>query len=205
MKLSLLAQAVTAFREGRIGDAAVLKAVAMSPASDVAVEEAVSRLQSPLPDLSALTQRLQPETGTLGWEYEQFIDRHKIKPLHTSPDLIDRVGHSNLVAARYVLLHDTFHVLLGFDISRCGELAVWSFVAAQRYNVAYAGAAGFANWFYPMLEPSSFRQLRRYRALGLKLGAQVPCLITQPIEKFWTTSLQETRTKFGISAHDDGC
>ena len=198
MQLSLFTQAVTAFREGRFGDAAVLKAVMLSPASDAAVEASVAQLDDPLPDLSALTAQLKPEAGTLGWEYEQFIHSNKIKPLHTSPGLLERVGRSNLVAARYVLLHDTFHVLLDFDISRCGELAVWSFVAAQRYNVAYARAAMIASWFYPMLEPGSYHQLKQYRQRGLALGTQVPCLIAQPIEKLWTTPLNEVRTQLEI-------
>jgi len=170
----------------------------LSPASNLAVEKSVAQLNNPLPDLSVLTEQLQPEAGTLGWEYEQFIQRNEITPLHTSPDLLERVGRTNLVAARYVLLHDTFHVLLNFDISRCGELAVWSFVAAQRYNVAYATAAGIASWFYPMLEPSSYRQLKEHRQRGLDLGAQVPCLIAQPIETLWTTPLNDVRVQLGI-------
>ncbi|MGJ8670071.1 MAG: Coq4 family protein [Oceanococcus sp.] len=198
MQLSLLPQVVSAFRDGRIGDAAVLKAVALSPASYGEVERAVVRMETPLPDLYALTQDLNPMPGTLGWHYSQFIHLNDIEPLRPSPEAARRLRPTNLLVARYVLLHDVFHVLLGFDISRCGELAVWSFVAAQRYNVAYAWAAMIATWIYPLIEPQSFRQLALSRMRGLLLGSEVPCLITQPIEKFWAVPLEEVRVQFGI-------
>ena len=198
MQLSLLPEVISAFRDGRIGDAAVLKAVALSPASYGDIERAIGRMEMPLPDLSALTQDLNPMSGTLGWHYSQFIHLNNIEPLRPSVRTVLQLQPTNLVAARYVLLHDVFHVLLGFDISRCGELAVWSFVAAQRYNVAFSGAAMMATWIYPLLEPQSFRQLALHRKRGHYLGSTVPCLIKQPIEKFWAVPLDEVRAQLGI-------
>ncbi|MGJ8669616.1 MAG: hypothetical protein ACSHXK_09030 [Oceanococcus sp.] len=84
MRMSLLSQSITAYREGHNGDAAILKAAALAPASYPNVEKAVAILDEPLLDIHALTQRIRPTAGSLGWHYGQFIQSHQINPLTVS-------------------------------------------------------------------------------------------------------------------------
>lgn len=198
MRISLLRQSITAYREGRYGDAGILKAAALAPASYPDIEKAVANLDEPLLDIHALAQRIRPTVGTLGWHYGQFIQRHQIEPLRVTSELTQALGRRNLVTARYILLHDVYHVLLGFDVSRRGELAVWSFVSAQRYNSAYGFAALLARWLYPILEPSSFGKLLQHYRLGFDAGLKTPCLLSQPIEKLWNTPLEKARLQIGL-------
>ena len=202
MRASLLFNAARALREGRLGDAAVFKAVALTATPFSQALRAVNALAEPLPEFSGLRTTATAE-GTLGHAYAGFLSKHRIQPLSISARVRHEVAPLNIVAARYVLVHDVFHVLLGFDISLPGELAIWSFVAAQRYSSTYGKAAALARALYPIAQPSAYNELKRQRTQALALAEQCPCLIGQPLEQYWPRPLAEVRSQLGIlEAHD---
>lgn len=192
-----------AFREGRLGDAAVYKAVALTAPPFPEALNAVRSLAEPLPDFANLVSDSLSE-GSLGHAYCEFISKHGIKPLSISPMVRSEVAPINLVASRYVLVHDVFHVLLGFDISRAGELAVWSFVAAQGYSRSFGRAAALANVLYPLVEPSARADLQNQRTRAIELARECPCLIGQPLERYWSTPLNTVRRELGIRSAVEG-
>lgn len=203
MHLPLLLKSLSAMREGRLGDAVAYKTVALTAAPYPEALNAVNALQEPLPDIERLMSLTVPE-GSLGHAFVAFVTRHGITPLSISPHVRNEIAPLNVVAARYVLLHDVFHVLLGFGIDRPGELAVWSFVAAQRYSRSYEHAAALANLLYPLMEPSARKELKRQRARAIELAQHGACLIAQPLENYWSIPLAEARSALGIrSTHDD--
>ena len=151
-------------------------------------------------DLPAL-RRL--ESGTFGHAYAQFIDDNKLRLLVVSADTFaDIAVHANPLAVRYLLLHDAFHVLLGFGISLPGELGVWSFVAAQHYSPSFDRAATYARLLYPVVAPSQVRELRAARLAGAALARSAPCLIAQPIDAYWDEPLISVRKRLGIGVHN---
>jgi ubiquinone biosynthesis protein Coq4 len=189
-------------REGRLGDAGVYKAVALTAAPYPETLNAVNALSEPLPDFARLLSSSVPE-GSLGQSFAAFVSKYGITPLSISPRVRSEIAPLNIVAARYVLIHDVFHVLLGFDISRPGELAVWSFVAAQHYSRSYERAAALANVFYPLAEPSARTELKRQRAQAIELARDCTCLIAQPLEQYWSLPLAEVRRELGIRSIND--
>ena len=197
MHLALLLDSVKALRGGRFGDAGAYKAVALTAAPYPEPLMAVNALDEPLPDFAKLTSKSMPD-GSLGQAYAAFISRHGIAPLSISPRVRREVAPLNLVAVRYVVVHDLFHVLLGFDISRPGELAVWSFVAEQRYSRSYERAAACARVLYRLAEPSVRIELERQRARAIEMARKCNCLIGQPLERFWSRPLAVARRELGI-------
>ena len=186
-------------REGRLGDAGAYKAAALTAAPYAETLNRVLQLSDPLPDFAVLSSAAVP-SGSLGQAYLAFVAKHRISPLTISPEVRSEVASVNLVAARYVLVHDLFHVLLGFGIDRPGELAVWSFVSEQRYSPTYARAAALARALYPLAAPSARVELQRQRAKAVQLAREVPCLIAQPFELYWTQPLQAVRSNLGVLA-----
>lgn len=184
-------------RQGRLGDAGAFKAVALTADPYPEALEAVRRLDNPFPNFAQLLSLPTPE-GSLGQAFAAFVARHGITPLAISDETLKQLAPLNMVATRYVLVHDVFHVLLDFDISRPGELAVWTFVATQQYSPTYARAATVARLFYPLLEPSALAELGRQRDRAFAMGRQVPCLIGQPLEAYWSLALTEARQRLGI-------
>ncbi len=205
MHLLLLLKAMRAVHEGRIGDAGVYKAAALTAAPHAGPLNQVLLLADPLPDFADLSSASVP-AGSLGQAYAAFLAKHGITPLTLSTSVRREVAQLNVLAVRYVLVHDLFHVLLGFGIDRPGELAVWSFVSEQRYSPSYERAAKLANWLYPLAEPSARRELHRQRAEAMQMARDVPCLIAQPFERYWDQPLESVRDRFGIlTPHQPPC
>ena len=185
-----------------MGDAAMYKAVALTAAPFPQALRAVAALTEPLPDFPRLLKSTVP-LGSVGAAFAKFVADNGITPLSVSQRVREEVAPLNLVAARYVLVHDMFHVLLGFDISRPGELAVWSFVAEQRYSPSYARAAALARLLYPIAQPSALSALALHRRQAVQLAKVCPCLIGRPLEQYWSLPLQEVRRELGIRKGND--
>lgn len=167
---------------GRIGDAGTYEAAAFK----------IGQLANPFPriDLQSLPTL---STGTFGHAYVSFLAANGLKPL----DVLSAVGAEitciNPLAVRYPILHDAFHVLLGFNASLPGE------IGAQHYSPSFDRAASFARFLYPIVAPASHQQLREQRLRGLALALEVPCLIALPTEECWHAPLSELRERLRIT------
>lgn len=135
-----LLRVFAAYRDGRYGDLAAYKAAASGIRARPGVAAALERLQQPIPEIDLPAFRRMP-AGSLGRSYADFIDSNGFQPLHLSAPARERLGRSSTLAVRYAVLHDAFHVLLGFGAGLPGELGVWVFVGAQDYAAASARPA----------------------------------------------------------------
>lgn len=201
MRISLLLKAVRALRRGQVGDAAAYKAAALGAPAYPEVQRRLDRLLQAFSrfDLSVLRTL---GAGTFGRAYAHFMDINKLAPLTVSAPVAGELARGNTLAVRYPILHDAFHVLLGFDASLAGELGVWSFVARQRYNPSYQRAAAFARYLYPLARPTQASALRAARLRGEAMAREVPCLVAEPIEEFWNESLSKVRELLHIRSSD---
>ncbi len=197
MQIGFLSKAIRAYRDGRVGDAAAYKAVALGTPAYPAVERALARLADPCPRIELELLRALP-AGTFGHACAHFLDARGLRPLLVSPPLAAELARTNALAVRYPVLHDAFHVLLDFDTSLSGELGVWSFVAAQHYSPAFERAAAFARRLYPLLAPTKLAELRSARARAERMAHEAPCLIAEPLEQFWAEPLAALRARLRL-------
>lgn len=197
MRLSLLPAMIRALRDGRMADAAAFKAALMGAPAYPEVADQLRRISEPWPCIepSALTAL---GAGTFGRACADFMDTHQLKWIRLSPEVESGLVPGDLLAIRYLLLHDAFHVLLGFDVSPAGELGVWTFVGEQHYSRSFEWAATAARVFYSATHPLSVVALQRARSRGLQLAAHAQCLIVQPIERWWDQPLAAVRARLGI-------
>ena len=197
MRLDLIGKAIGALRAGRVGDAGAYKAAALTATAYPDVQRKVLRLSEPLPNIDLDALRTLP-LETFGRTYSDLMQARGLVPLVLSPDVKVEVASINLVAVRYVLLHDVFHVLLGFDVDLPGELGVWTFVSEQHYNPSFDRAATCARVLYPCVAPHRLHDLRESRHKAKALASRVPCLIAQPIETFWNEPLSALRVRLNV-------
>lgn len=197
MNAGLLWHAIRAYRQGRKADSGAYKAAAFGGRAYAHVEERLHALAEPLPAISRDTLR-RCRAGSFGRAYADFMDARGLRPLEVSPEVAAELGAGHLLDVRYVLLHDTFHVLLGFDTDLPGELGVWSFVSAQCYSPTYERAAGLGRLLYPVIAPGQLAHLRACDRRGRRLAGQAVSLIVQPIERYWNMPLDEVRAAFGL-------
>jgi ubiquinone biosynthesis protein COQ4 len=190
-------KAVRALRTGRVGDAAAYKAAAFGAHAYPEVESRLRDLAVPLPqiDLAALRQ-LSP--GTFGRAYADHMDAKGLMPLVVSPSVVAELAGTDILAVRYAVLHDAFHVLLGFDTDLIGELGVWSFVSKQRYSPALRRAGALARVLYTLAAPLKFKELKAARASGERMAVEAACLIAEPIQAFWSEQLTGVRQRLRI-------
>ncbi|MEM7435990.1 MAG: Coq4 family protein [Myxococcota bacterium] len=195
-RLQSLRKAVSAYREGRIGDAAAYKAGLLQATPYPAVAEALSRLETPLPAISLETLgALEP--GTLGRTYADHMHRENLTPLDLSDEARRDLGE-HVLGLRYTLLHDLFHVLLGFDTSWAGELGVWEFVGAQKYCPQYERAARWSWRVYPLVAPSQMSAFRANSRRAKALAANASCIIAHDFTESWSDPLDIVRADLGL-------
>lgn len=179
------------------GDTAAYKAAALSTSAHGNLDSILAALTNPLPNITLDDLKTQP-TGSFGQSLAQFLESNHIQPLTLSDNTRTELQGSPLLAVRYTILHDAFHVLLGFDTSLAGELGVWAFVAAQHYSPAFGQAASVGHWVTRLLTPWQWGQLYTYEQAGKALGQRAACLIAQPLEDYWGMGLEEVRVRFGL-------
>lgn len=122
MRWRLLWRMFQSARAGRMGDAAALKGAALGSPAYPEIDAKLAALAEPFPAIDVEALRRLPE-GTFGREYARFLDDQGLKPFIVSREVAEEVSCSSRLDVRYTLLHDAFHVLLGFDATLVGESA----------------------------------------------------------------------------------
>ncbi len=199
MRLRYLLKAIQCGFTGKPGDTAAYKAAAFGTPSYGDLDQRLAVLANPLPEITLEQLHSQP-TGSFGYTLAEFLAHNDLQPLVLSPKTRTELRKASLLAVRYPILHDAFHVLLGFDTSLAGELGVWSFVAAQHYSPAFDRAVSIGHWVTRLLTPWQWQRLQSYEQAGAELGKQATCVIVQPLEEYWSMALEEVRLRFGLPA-----
>ena len=153
-------------------------------------------LADALSDRSALAA-LPPES--LGHQFLRFAERHGIdsQALLVSQHAMSRDYDAldplrQWLSDRLTVMHDLWHVLVGYDATTPGEAALMCFSLPQRVNdralpifVATSVLTGQIGWL------DALRGIRR--------GARATYLVDQPLETLLPLPLEEVREKLGIT------
>jgi ubiquinone biosynthesis protein Coq4 len=197
IKFKQLYRARQALKSDKLGDFAILKADAFRTKVNPAVE---SKLQDvvgyhPPIDLEKLSQ--YPD-GSFGQEYARHMEVNQLKPFNVSSEL-DEVAKRNVFALRYVVTHDIFHVLLGFDTSYAGEIGVLAFAAEQNYSSSLKISLRIARVLYPILAPSQIKAIFANLHKGQELAKKAKFLLGVRFEEYWERPLSEVRSELGLT------
>jgi ubiquinone biosynthesis protein Coq4 len=181
---------------GKFGDFALLKSdffrAKLSP-------KVVAKLQPlegyhPSIDLDKLSQY---PLGTFGRVYAEHMKANKLQPLNISPEL-EEIAKRNVFALRYVITHDIFHVLLGFDTSYAGEFGVLVFAAEQNYSQSLKLSLWIAKILYPLLVPWQIKAMFVNLKIGKELAHQADFLLAYKFEEHWLEPIDELRKNLGL-------
>jgi ubiquinone biosynthesis protein COQ4 len=197
MKVGMIWRAIQCARAGRFGDTAAYKGAATGGDAYPDIRQKLDALAEPFPSIDLEVLRPLPE-GSFGREYVRFMEGQGLQPIHVSREVAAELARTSRLEVRYPLLHDAFHVLLGFDTSLVGELGVWSFVGAQHYSPSFDRAARLGRRLYPLVRPHQRAALRASFARGETLGRRARCLIAEPLEHLFPLPLGEARSRLGL-------
>lgn len=184
-------------RAGRRGDAAAMKAAAFGSGAYSEIAQKLQQLEDPFPAIDLARLRDGPPES-FGRHYVAFMEANRLKPLAVSADVAAALRPDHILEVRYPILHDAFHVLLGFDTTLPGELGVWSFVSAQHYSPAFDRAGRWGAALYPLIAPRQRAALRAAAERGRALAGRAPCLITAPLDRYWAEPIDDVRRRFGL-------
>lgn len=179
-----------------LGDFAILKSELLGakifPEVAAKLEKVVG--YHPRIDLNKLSQYPQ---GSLGREYAEHLQANHLQPFNVSPEL-EEVARRNVFALRYVVTHDIFHILLGFDTSYAGEIGVLAFAVEQNYSKSLKIGLWIAKLLYPILAPRQIPAIFTNVKKGRYLGKNAEFLLEYQFEEHWTDSVAEVRKRLSI-------
>ncbi|KYC40482.1 hypothetical protein WA1_25505 [Scytonema hofmannii PCC 7110] len=190
-------KALEAYRKSdNLGDFAILKADLLGAKADPIV---VSKLQQVVGYHSYinLEELSKYPKGTFGREYADYMQANNLKPFNVSSEL-EEVAKRNVFALRYVVTHDIFHLLLGFDTSYAGEIGIYAFASAQNYSKSLKISLWFAKLLYPLLAPQQRQDISDNVNKGFELGKKAEFLLGFRFEEHWGEQISELRERLGL-------
>lgn len=136
--------------------------------------------------------------GALGRELVEFCRANEIMPAmigEGAREGIEELG----AAARYICLHDLFHVLLDCDTSIPEELRITAFILDQRYFRGGRRWLAVLYAFGPLVRPwLALRTLANIRR-GRTLARRAPMLLGEPIEDWFAEPVEVVRARLGLA------
>lgn len=181
---------------GNLGDFAILKSDLLGAKVAPEVADKMRSVEGYYPPID-LEKLSQYPPGFFGREYADHMKANNLQPLNVSPEL-DDVAKRNVFAIRYVVTHDIFHVLLGFDTSYAGEIGVLAFAAAQNYSNSFKISLWLAKLLYPLLAPQQVKAIFANLQKGRELGNQAEFLLGYRFEDHWQEPINEVRNDLGL-------
>lgn len=139
-------------------------------------------------------------TGSFGAALGAFLAGNGLRPLQVPDELRRKLQQRHAFSVRYAVLHDSFHVLTGFDTSLAGEMGVWSFVAGQDYSRMHARAHRAAQVVYPMVAPGKRQDLHAADRTGGEWGRRCGCVLAAVLPERLAEPLVTVRASFGLPA-----
>jgi ubiquinone biosynthesis protein COQ4 len=187
---------------GNLGDFAILKSDLLGAKVAPEVVDKMRSVEGYYPPIN-LEKLSQYPQASFGREYADHMKANNLKPLNVSPEL-DAVAKRNVFALRYVVTHDIFHVLLGFDTSYAGEIGVLAFAAAQNYSHSFKISLWLAKLLYPLLAPQQVKAIFANLQKGRELGNQAEFLLGYHFEDHWTEPINDVRKHLGLGIKAEG-
>ncbi len=196
IKFKQLYQAIQALKSENLGDFAILKADAFRAKVDPKVESELQQVVGYYPPID-LEKLSEYPKGSFGHVYAHHMKENHLTPFNVSPEL-DEIARRNVFALRYVVTHDIFHVLLGFDTSYAGEIGVLAFAAEQNYSPALKISLQLARVLYPILAPFQTKAIFANVRKGRELGKKAKFLLGVRFEEYWERPLSEVKAELGL-------
>ena len=176
---------------GNFGDFAILKSDILGAKVSPQVADKLQDVVGYHPKIDLDKLITYPE-ATFGREYAEHMKRNNLQPLNITPEL-EEVARRNVFALRYVVTHDIFHVLLGFDTSYAGEIGVLAFAAAQNYSKSLKISFWFAKLLYPIISPTQVKEIFVNQRKGQELADNAKFLLGYRFEEHWEEPLDKVR------------
>ena len=189
------------FTTGEAGDIGLIESelygIGLNPKVEAKLQDFVGYY--PKIDLEQLSQL--PE-GTLGYEYAHHMKKCGIQPLEISEDLQEE-ANKNPFALRYIVTHDIFHILLGFDTSYPGEMGVFAFTVGQNYTKMLNTVYPLVLLIFLIVKPTQINKILADNRRGKALGKQAKCLLTYRFEENWARQISDIRSELGLVLEDE--
>lgn len=197
---SLLTMLRIAARHGtrRSGDIAIYKADALLGRMHPELAAALSRVEPVVPAIDMPALRALPE-GSFGRGYARFLDDNGLHPFVVTELTRTEVMQRNRHWARYAVVHDMFHVLLGAGPDLAGEAKVYAFTLAQRISRVFWAWLPVAMIVLPLLAPHRLGAMIRGARAGWAAGRRVPMLMAQRLEARFDEGLDDVRRSLGVA------
>jgi ubiquinone biosynthesis protein COQ4 len=190
-------KALQAYKNSKnYGDFAILKSDLLGAKVDPTVEAKLQQVVGYHPQINLEELSKYPQ-GTFGREYTEHMRKNNLKPFNISPELED-IARRNVFALRYVVTHDIFHLLLGFDTSYAGEIGVLAFATAQNYSKSLKISLLLAKFLYPIIAPKQRKAIFANVEKGLELGKKAQFLLGYRFEEHWKEPINEIRKRLEI-------
>jgi len=191
-----LYRANQALKSENLGDFAILKADALGSKANPAIASNLQQVVGYYPPID-LEKLSQYPKGSFGREYAEHMKDNHLKPFNVSPQL-DEMARRNVFALRYVVTHDIFHVLLGFDTSYAGEIGVLAFAAEQNYSPSLKISLKLARVIYSLLAPCQIKAIFANLRKGQELAKNAKFLLGIRFEEYWEQPVSEVRAELGL-------
>jgi ubiquinone biosynthesis protein COQ4 len=180
----------------RSGDIAVHKADLFLGRMSRRQREQLAALDLLIPTIDMPALRALPE-GSFGRAYADFLDDNQLGPFTLSAEMPPEVVARNAHWARYALVHDMLHVLLGYGPDLAGEMGVYAFTLAQRLSWVFWLYLPLALVVLPILAPHRLpRMIQNFRR-GYRLGRRLPNQIALPLDRRFAEPLERVRAELG--------
>lgn len=196
-KFKQIKKALAYKNSDNLGDFAILKSDVFGAKVSPEVADKLENLVGYHPKID-LDKLIEYPEGSFGREYAEHMKRNNLQPLNISSELAD-VARRNVFALRYVVTHDIFHVLLGFDTSYAGEIGVLAFAAAQNYSKSLKISFWFAKILYPIIAPNQIKAILENQHKGKELAHKAKFLLGYRFEEHWHESLDKVKQDLGLA------
>lgn len=186
----------------------IAKAHGTRRSGDIAIHKADALLGRIRPELAAALERVEPvvpaidmqalrslPAGTFGHSYARFLDDNGLHPFVVTELTSAEVMQRNLHWARYAVVHDMFHVLLGAGPDLAGEAKVYAFTLAQRISRVFWLWLPVALLVLPLLAPHRVGAMVRGARAGWAAGCRMPLLMAQRLEDHFGEELVRARVR----------
>ena len=184
------------FTKGKAGDIGLIESELYGIGLNPQVETKLQDFVGYYPKIN-LEQLSQLPIGTLGYEYAQHMHKCGIEPLEISEDLREE-ANKNPFALRYIVTHDIFHILLGFDTSYPGEMGVFAFTVGQNYTKMLNTVYPLVLLIFLIIKPTQIKTTLANNRRGKALGKQAKCLLAYRFEENWARQISDIRSELGL-------
>jgi ubiquinone biosynthesis protein COQ4 len=178
------------------GDIAVHKADLFLASMTARQRQQLASLDPLIPAIDMAALRALPP-GSFGRAYADFLDDNHLGPFTISDEMPPEVVARNAHWARYALVHDMLHVLLGYGPDLAGEMGVYAFTLAQRLSWVFWLYLPLALVVLPILAPHRIPQMVRNFRRGFRLGRTLANQIALPLDRRFAAPLERVRGELG--------